>query len=57
MSMIVTLITHALAFGAGAAVVFVLVHKKPAAAEAAANTLASKVEEAKDVLKEMKKTP
>ncbi len=55
--MIVTFLTHVLAFVAGAAVVFVLVRKRPAAAEAAANTLASKVEEAKDVLKDLKKGP
>jgi len=42
---------------AGGAAVFVVVHKKPAIAEAAANSLADKVEEAKTVLKDLKKGP
>lgn len=53
--MLMTILTHTIAFSVGALAVFVLVHKKPAVAEAAANSLAGKVDEAKEILKDLNK--
>jgi flagellar basal body-associated protein FliL len=55
--MILIILTHLAAALVGAGLVFVFVHKKPAQAQAAANSLAGKVEEAKTVLQDLKKTP